>query len=341
MQESLRDILAAVILVAILGALCLLLSACGVKHGPTNDPATSVDLDAKVALYSEQLKTVQDQWGAVDTYECNSLQRSGLICAAGAGKPVNLRSFEDGEKPGRFYRRPTAYPECHSAGESRSTISPDDLLGAFWCAWRTQDLAVAQSLWAYGKRRDWFMGDDRIGGLHTRLRAGEVATLAQLVKTLGGSDYPDRHGPAVWGNCEGFVCALQAYEILLRLELYGSVSAHARERIRHGAERQKTNPLLQFAWHLLSDGDQSETRRLLLELPRYPSDHLPTSDEICGPWSLERDDDSDSLRPCPGAGKIHSGGDLLFVAHLLDKYRDFRSFWISPNNQWGIAAWNS
>lgn len=289
---------------------------CGVKHRAESDPVVDDALDTKVVVYRELIKTRQDNDGFVDTYQCNSLQRSGL--AAAAGLPVRLSAAEEPVHPGRFFRRPTTYAECFGAKESRSTISPDDLLGLFWGAHTTRDLALLERVWAYGSSRTWFMGDDDAGGVHTLLKPRQVALLAAVIHKLGGKDHVERryHAPG-YAQCQGYECALQVYEITLRGEVEGGLTNAERGALKQAADRQRENPLTQAAYHLYTDGEQSIARDLLLRLPRYPADHLPASADVCDPWPVQRDDDDASLSPCPSEHRTHSGGDFLFTYRLI------------------------
>lgn len=303
--------------------LILALLGCG-RHEPSrSQPALS--LQAKAELYSHLVTQVQDENGFVDTYQCNAVQRSALLGASGFGRHVRLRSAFDPSVPGRMYRRPTSYPECFANGESRSTVSPDEFLGAFHLIWRNRDLALAEEIWDYGQRRGWTMGDDRIGGAHTLMKPRQVSLLASLIKRLGGRDHNERHYHAPsYGQCEGFECALQIYEVTLRGEIEGSLTNAERGALKQAADRQKSNPLAQAAWHLYSDGDQSEATRLLMELPRYPNDRLPSSQDVCDPWPVQRDDDSSSLNPCQEEKRVHSGGDWLFTYSLIASQRGIK-----------------
>lgn len=270
---------------------------------------------SKFSLYLNAVKDRQDAHGAIDTEECDSLQRSGLICASGGR--LDLGSFADSDKPGRFYRRPKSYAECFASGASKSTISADQLYGAFWCAWRQKDLRALEAIWDYGEPRDWLMGDDNFSGLSTRLNPHQVATLASVIHRLGGRDHPERsYHPSFWVSCSGFVCALQIYEILLRAEVEGRITGSDRQALKSAAERQQNSILAQYAWGLFN-GNQDRTLSLLLDDPRYPDDRLPTSAEVCDAWPVQRDDSDAGLKPCPEQAKKHSGGDFLFVASLL------------------------
>jgi hypothetical protein len=169
------------------------------------------------------------------------------------------------------------------------------------------------------------MGDDRVGGAHTVLNPNMVATLARLDKRLGGESHAEENFPQHFGKCEGFECQLLVLQVLLRAELFGSINSGHLESLKYAADRQKTNPLAQFALHAFTDGDQSSTTDLLMNLPRYPANHLPTSADVCDPWPVQRDDDSESLKPCPEEGRRHSGGDFLFVAWLLERGTEWQS----------------
>jgi hypothetical protein len=315
-MPSRKETIAAAILLVAMVFYVWLMSGCG--RTKPHDPEPTAALDQKRAVYLAQIPSVQDQHGFVDTDECDSLMHSALIGATG-GVHVDVMAAEDPAVPGRFYRRPVSYPECHAAGASRSTISRDMLLGVFWYAWARRDLAMVERIWDYGKGRNWVMGEDRIGGNHTIMTPVLIGTLAKLIERLGGASHSEQGNPAFFGGCEGYECQLAILQILLRGELWGGISDHARGVLNAAAARQRTNPLAQFAKAAYGDGNQDETVRLMLELPRYPSNHLPTSADVCDRWPMQRDDDGSSMTPCPENNHVHSGGDWLFVAWLLTK----------------------
>lgn len=223
--------------ISVLTLLLALLTACGsgergrdcrVSGGP------SVELE-------------QDVHGFVEAEKCDSLFLSGLVSSA--GYDVDIEAAEG--EPGEWFRRPTSYPECWASGESRSTISRDQLLGLYWHIWTHGDLAMAERLWDYGMERGWKMGDGRHHGADTLMNPAMLSTLAQMIYRLGGEDNSARHVPTIWHVTteEGqfYRNRLTAVHLTLREELYESIGLQARTVVNRLVELWPDNPLYRLA----------------------------------------------------------------------------------------------
>jgi hypothetical protein len=299
-------------------ALLLLVSACG--HLPRDaaepkaDPSTA--LAAKAELYRSQLPGVLDADGFPNVDKCDSTMEAGLLAAAGV--PVNLVAAEDPTKPGRWYRRPVQYPECWSASESRSTISRDMLLGVLWGAWRTGDLALLERMWDYGSARNWVMGDDSVGGLHTVMNPNMVRLLADTIYALGGTNHASaRLIPFDWSaDILDFEAHLQVLQMALAGEVSGGLPAGALPILEAHAARSPANPLYHAVLHRYTDGDQSVAEALLLDSSAWPDNRLPTSADRCDHWVVQREP-GDDWAPCD-AGRTHTGGELLFIIAIME-----------------------
>lgn len=296
----------------------LLLLGCG---RPGDKPEASVtvreQLEQRRAVYLDLLPTVQRESGFVDTDHCDSVLFSGLMAASGIDT-IDVTAAEDPAKPGRWYRRPVSLPECYASGSSRSTISRDMLLGVMWYAWTEKRLDVLERMWEYGESRDWFMGDDAVGGFHTQM-GPLVPLLAREIYALGGEDHwVYRRLPLASEKDEGktdFESHLQVLQILLNAEVSHGVSETAIQRLQEQAGRQPGNPLFQYALHAWTDGQLDVAANLLLNEQYWPADRLPTSADRCSNWVLERDVGSD-WEPCD-RNRIHSGGDFLFLSWMI------------------------
>lgn len=301
--------------------LCLLLVGCGwlprQRHESHRTHSDVSLLRDTAEEYKILLPTIQDADGFVYTDHCDSVLFSGLVGAAGV--PVKLTAAEDPDKFGRWYRRPTAYPECWATGNSRSTISRDMLLGVVWWAWSNDDLLTLERLWDYGESRSWFMGDDDVGGFHTVLNPTMIRLLAQSIYVLGGDNHEwARLLPYDWsGDKTDFEAHLKVLQILLAGELEGGIDDDALGALAAQATRQPSNPLFQAAYHKYTDGNYDSAASLLLNPAHWPADRLPTSAEHCSYWPTERDDGSD-WQPCPADAHTHSGGELLFILRVID-----------------------
>jgi hypothetical protein len=290
-------------------ALVLLLCAiaCGSHKEDVPEPTATVEDTAR--LYLELGRAVQGTSGFIDAESCDSVLFSGL--AGAAGMPVDLLAARNDNL--RWERRPTSFGSCLSSGESKSTVSRDMLLGVLWWAWRERQLAVAEELLAAALRDDLVVGewDGSVEGFsRVVVTPGLLGTMAQVVYALGGSDVAVRHVPiSTIPVPRGYQRHLHALHLRLRHEAGDEISDSAKETLRTYEKEDPNNPLFPAVL-----GDAPRVSFLLTKL--WPSDRLPTSEDWCESWRIQRADDDLSLNPCQ-EGKTHSGADFLFVYSLL------------------------
>lgn len=293
------------------------LVACGRGGGAAESRqrhVTPARLAALAALAQENQDIVAGPAGFVDSAHCDSLQHSGLMAAAGAA--IDMRAAEI--EPGRWLRRPASLPECWASGESRSTISRDQLLGVLWWAWTVKDAQAVRDLWNYGEPRTWVMGEGRFRGADTVLSYNDIVLLAHLCARMDagcGANYRKwaLFSPILSGTPRGFERHLDILRIMLFWEVDGHPPFRGVERLRQHALEQLWNPLpvAALASQGLADGVQVDSR---LEALGYPMDRLPDSRDWCSHWIVETEDGS---KPCPDEGHLHSAGELLFMARLF------------------------
>lgn len=278
-------------------ALLIKLAACGPDVASPETPPAPADAVARAALYRDAAP------GWVDVDKCDSLLFTAL---AEAVHPSGVDITAAEVSPGRWLRRPAHLPECWAAGESRSTISRDGLLGVMFWAWRHNRLDVAERLWEYGARRDWFMGDDDVGGFHTYFTPAYVGTLAKLIERLGGPARLQALTPVDWTLAdEPHEAHLQAIHAQLRRELFGGLSRDADDMLWTHRRREPANPL-----YAVLVGDSPSLPATL-----WPTDRLPTSADRCESWLPQRSAASADWAPCYD-GRTHAGADLRFVVGL-------------------------
>jgi hypothetical protein len=195
------------------------------------------------------------------------------------------------------------------------------VLGLMWSIWRNKDLETAQDLLEHVRKHGYRMnGEGTIGEL--ALTPTLINTLARMVVELGGEAAPGELViPAVFFPEEGFSAHLATWHILLRGEIRGKISAHEFGILETNRNRAPLNPLYQAAYHKYSDGDQSQAIDLLLNQPHWPADRLPTGEDRCEPWLLQRDvEQANWYNPCvtpAGKAEKYSGGDLIAVYKLV------------------------
>lgn len=290
-----------------------MISCCGSKrNNPPPSESSMERLTAKVGIYLNQLNSVQDSNGFVETKACDALLFTALIASTGAGN-IDLEAAKQDD--GRWFRRPSK--DCYATGASKSTISRDMLLGVYWYIWSHKRLDLAQELWQYGSSRSWIMGD----GLRNRVTLTPimVSTLAFLIDRLGG----ERHSgwmsiPVYWNTAgSGFEWHLKVLHMMLR-ERLGADDFNVEDTYAEIAAEQPNNPLFRLA-----NKETNKAVELLLNDKWWPNDRLPTNLDRCSAWITERDY-GPSWIGCAEPHK-HSGGDLLFVAWLIgvedDRFR--------------------
>lgn len=274
-------------------------------------------LQQKYDLYRQLIETKRDHNGQIEPTDCDSLLMNGLISATALkDNPGDIE--QNAEAPGKWQRRALEYGKCYDMGQSRSSVSRDQLLGLYWYIWEHKRLDLAADLWDYGTAHNWIMGEGRSGGIDTIMNATMITLLARMIYEMGGSDYAVRHAPIVQiDGCQGYVCHLMVLQTLLEARVGGTASAHNVEILKKAAERSPSNPLLVYAYRKFVDGSADSAVQLLLKSSRFPADRLPESRDVCVHWSTARTDDEASLLPCPEQGKQHTGADFLFVTYLI------------------------
>ena len=279
----------------------LLLSSCGVQ-----DYTPSPILRQQRADYLQWVKPLQGPHGFISTTQCDSLLHSALLAAGGAEVDVTAAR----EASGRWLRRPTDLPECLSVGESRSTISRDQILGVMVWAVMGERRDVLEALWQFGVTRDWKMGDsdNTIEGIsRIYLSPNLIGTIAQAIYYMGGADHPERFMRLrITTPNVGFRRHLDLLDIMMRDRL--GIDRTALDIIFIEAYRRelRDNPLVQ-----LLAGKYVEAERLLLRF--NPVDRLPNSGETCGELTYQRD----ILESCPGVADQVVPVHFILLSRLL------------------------
>lgn len=301
-------------------ALLLVSVACGESEKRKPEPEATLEDTARI--YLEAAKAAQGVSGFVEDSSCDSLLFSGL--AGAAGLSVDLLAARRDDQ--RWERRPRSLGSCLEQGESKSSVSRDMLLGVLWWSWRERKLAVAEELLAAALRDNLVVGewDGSVEGFNrVVVTPGLLGTMASVVYALGGSDVAARHIPlSSLAVPRGYQRHLHALHLRLRAEASCAevpscrpeeqLTDSAKETLKGYAKEDPNNPLFPAVL-----GDVSRASFLLTEL--WPSDRLPTSEDWCEPWRIQRADVDLSLTPCqlPEGPKTHSGADFLFVYSML------------------------
>jgi len=287
--------------------LLTLAPGCGRSGTPSSVSVDLTGITERSELYREH---AGEGWQY--TSGCDSLLFSGLYAAAGADLDLTEAEIE----PGHWIRKPLRYGECSpGVGTSRSTISRDGILGVFWWAWRTGNVAAAERLLVALRGNNYqLLGEGTLGEL--LLTPTYIHTLALIVHRLGSTMNVDKElnlRYLTWfgSGAKGFQRHIQIWHILLRGELQRSLSSNELDRIQEHVQEQPSNPLYHAAYARWYSGNQGRTVGLLEG--QYPGDRLPGSEDYCPEWPIQRD----NVTACPAEGKTHTGLDLVVIYRLI------------------------
>lgn len=289
-------------------------------------------LKEKVKTYERLIESSRDKYGFIEWEHCDSLLFTSLLGCVPSQRPSIYRA-RAGQQ---WFRRPVIYRSCLSDGWDRttwerikeclkarsvdpdvlkkifdrgsSTISRDMLLGLAWYAFHKKQLYVSESVIRYALKNRLIMGSGTIS--RTFLGLGLLSTFAWISYRLGGPSRPWlRWIP--WESTKGlggFQAHLQVLHALLRRQVTGK---DFKSTFSHYATKQQRNPLF-----LIANGEFSKAKEVLMCECYWPNDRLPTSEDRKTEW-LPMRDEGDDWKPSE-AGRTHSGGDLLFLAWLME-----------------------
>jgi len=263
-------------------------------------PTLDEMLNERIALYKSLMP--MDSFGFIETDKCDSLLLTAL-----ANPSAQLTAAENA--PGEWYRRPTIYPECFESGESRSTISRDGIWGVVYWAFLNRNLDVLKQLWDYIENSGGILGKN--GWQHAVVTPQLLAILAEALFQVSEGKYNYSARLAIMPELSlqepGYRQHLQGIVIMLIRLLGKGESASSAIKL------SVTNPDNPFFAALA--GDREKAARILLL--QWPESGLPTSSNWCADWYLSEAPNGEGKQPCPQEGRVHSGGDFLFVARLL------------------------
>lgn len=287
--------------------LLLTVSCCARKGSVIIHPHT---LDSKARVYKNLIKEHQDGNGFILSSLCDSLLATSLAGISLPKEVIDITAARADD--GQWFRRPSQ--DCYATGDSKSTISRDMLLGLYWYIWRHKMLDEAEALYQYGESHNWIMGEGNFPDGFDRviMSPAMISTLAQIIYELGGTDRNiSRRLPTVWTVPEpGFQQHLTALHLVLRREVYGSISPNARHVLGELYYDSPNNPL--FA---VGVQDLKRAEAILMNEAWFPSHRLPTTEDRCSGWLPERA--PSEWAPCPEQRITHTGGDFLFIYGLL------------------------
>jgi hypothetical protein len=189
------------------------------------------------------------------------------------------------------------------------------MMGLIWWMYTTKNLTEAIALRNYAQEHYLKMGE---GDSRVLMSPALYSTLLMVIERLEGK-LVTSNMLMVWDKTlGGYRSHLTILHILLRAELLGYVSPDELGVIITYADKQPNNALFQFAYAKYMNGDYSKTINLLLDLPQFPDDRLPTNMDKCEHWLWQRDySDTKDWVPCPDRNIEMNGGELLLVARWV------------------------
>jgi hypothetical protein len=291
--------------------LALLITAIGCGKEGKQTTTNSIEmLNQKLRVYKQLAIQWQDDVTGWFDFKCDGLMFNSLVGIA--IDTVDVQIAESTNEPGRWFRTPEH--DCLVTNRSKSDISGDMLLGLMWWSWYNSRLDILESLWDYGIRNNWVMGEGDIG--RTFLEPRLQKTLAHAIYYLGGPRHEVHLAyPDVWiPGLKGFRAHLEVLQILLRGEMKGSVTHQMVKTLEHYADNNPTNALFQYAYNRFTTGNQIKAMSILLNAAIFPADMLPTNSNYKADWLWQRDGE-DLL---PGTEpRQHYGADFIFLAELI------------------------
>lgn len=287
----------------------ILITSCDSGSNDKKETLQPIDVvKAKAELYADLYRERYPVGSFYLKDDCDSLLFSGLLCASGEYNSITDYRDSSGKWFDSFR---TPAKTCYKDGRSGSEISRDMLVGAMFCLWAHGKTSDLEHLRDYGKRTNWIMGQGSID--RTYFTPNFQDTLYRLV------DKEYKGPPYKWvdprKDHQRHVVALN---IILRGEHEGSITDDMLALLEKFTAEEPHNALFQYGRARFSDGNQSETINILVNNRWFPTDKLPTTKERCGRWLWERSNSHENWQACDNDTE-HSGGDLLFVAWLLDK----------------------
>lgn len=232
--------------------------------------------------------------------------------AVATRKSLPIREYMNWQ--GQVFRNPDM-AAGRLLGPRESTISRDMFMGLFCYCLNFGRLDILRSVAKYGWRHYWKMGrENRKLDNRTWFTPGLIILLYAILAHLRGKRRLASLLVNIWqplGTTPGYPSHLTMLHIYLNRRIRGHLVAWEHKALRKILEHSPRNALaLALAgWY---DDALEELRT------QWPTDRLPTRHDWTEEWRTQRQDHDSGLTEGE-SGNItpHSGGDLLFVYHVL------------------------
>jgi hypothetical protein len=232
--------------------------------------------------------------------------------AVATNKPFQIEEYM--HEDGQTFRNPDM-AVGRLLGPKESTISRDMYMGLFCYCLHFNRADILKKTASYGWKHWWKMGiENRKLDNRTWFTPGLVILLYGILAHLRGRPRLAKFLTGIYqplSSTPGYQSHLAMLHIYLNRRIRGNLVT---------TERLTLELILQHSPHnalaLALAGRKQETYRELAT--QWPRDRLPTFEDWTEGWRTQRqDNDSGLLSRQPGNTKPHSGGDFLFVHHVL------------------------
>jgi hypothetical protein len=231
--------------------------------------------------------------------------------AVATGKPLDIREYMGSD--GRVYRNPDM-AQGKLPGPKGSTISRDMFMGLFCYCLHFGRADILEKVASYGWRHGWKMGqENRKLDNRTWFTPGLILLLYAILAHLRGRPRLAKFLVNIWqplGTTPGYPSHLTMLHIYLNRRIRGKIITWEKSVLQKILEHSPCNALA-----LALAGWEDEARDELEA--RWPANRLPTHEDWTEEWRTQRRDNDSGFMGKPGDTRTHSGGDLLFVEHVL------------------------
>lgn len=232
--------------------------------------------------------------------------------AVAINKSFNVEDYMNWQ--GQVFRNPAMALGLHKLGPRESTISRDMFMGLLCYCLHFKRLDILQIVAEYGWKNWWKMGTDN-QKLNNRVwfTPGLIVLLYAIIAHLRGRPGLAEFLVNIWqplGTTPGYPSHLTMLHIYLNMRIRGKVAPWEQSVLQKILRHSPRNALA-----LALAGWKEESRAELQAA--WPTDRLPTYEDWTEMWRTQRVDNDSGFTGRPGDARKHSGGDLLFVEHVL------------------------
>lgn len=233
--------------------------------------------------------------------------------AVATGRDFDISEYM--HENGQVFRNPDMAAGTHKLGPRESTISRDMFMGLFCYCLYFGRLDILNKVALYGWRHYWKMGqENRKLDNRTWFTPGLVILLYALIAHLRGRPRLAKLLVNIWqplGATPGYPSHLTMLHIYLNRRIRGKIVTWEQKALNNILKHSPRNALA-----LALAGWADDARQELAT--QWPTDRLPTKHDWTEEWRTQRaDNDVGIVWGEPGNITPHSGGDLLFVEHVL------------------------